>query len=125
MDEKQLEDKLKKVRQRIADRRLELGLSYQELGDIVGMSKSTLQRYETGDIGKLSIDKIEILARALKVTPAYLMGWEEKAPYMLAEEKVPYEAAIAAHFDGEMTDEDLDAINDFIEYKLLQRNKKK
>lgn len=117
-----MDERLVKIRQRIADRREELGMSYQDLADKVGMSKSTLQRYETGDIGKLSVDKIELLAKALKVTPAYLMGWEEKSS--LVAEEIPYEAAIAAHFEGEMTDEDLEAINDFINYKILMRKNK-
>lgn len=66
--------------QRIKDRRIYLGLSYQELADKTGLSKSTLQRYETGYIKKLSIEKLEILAKALDTTPSYLMGWEKNNP---------------------------------------------
>jgi len=72
---------------RIRDRRLELGLSYQDLADKTGMSKSTLQRYETGFIKNIPLSKVEALAKALRVTPEYLMGWEEKSesPVMDAE----------------------------------------
>lgn len=72
-----MDKKLDGIRKRIAERRKELNITYQELADMTGMSKSTLQRYETGDIGNVSLDKLEPLARALRVTPAYLMGWEE------------------------------------------------
>ena len=51
-------------------------MSYQELANKTGLSKSTLQRYETGAIKNMPIDKLEILASALNVSPAYLMGWE-------------------------------------------------
>ncbi|OEF96162.1 hypothetical protein BHF68_10270 [Desulfuribacillus alkaliarsenatis] len=55
-----------------------LNLSYQDLAEKTGISKSTLQRYETGAIKSLGVDKLEILAEALKTTPAYLMGWVQE-----------------------------------------------
>lgn len=70
---------LEKIRKRIKERREELGYSYQTLADLTGMSKSTLQRYETGAIGNLPLDKLDVLAKALKCTAAHLMGWESKA----------------------------------------------
>ena len=62
---------------RIKNRRQELDLSYQDLSDLTGISKSTLQRYETGFIKKVPITQIEIIAKALNVSPGYLMGWED------------------------------------------------
>ena len=75
MSEKELTDLI----ERIKERRLELEMSYQDLSDATGISKSTLQRYETGYIKKVPINQIEILAKALHTTPSYLMGWEEPA----------------------------------------------
>jgi transcriptional regulator with XRE-family HTH domain len=74
-----MENDFKEIIDRIRNRRLELGLSYQDLADKTGMSKSTLQRYETGFIKNIPLSKVEALAKALRVTPEYLMGWEEKA----------------------------------------------
>ncbi len=62
--------------ERIKARRCELGLSYQELSDRTGLSKSTLQRYETGDINNIPLSKIDILAKGLQVEPQYILGWE-------------------------------------------------
>lgn len=67
-----------KVLERIRQRRLELNMSYQDLADKTGMSKSTLQRYETGFIKNIPLAKVETLAAALEVSPEYLMGWESK-----------------------------------------------
>jgi len=64
---------------RIKERRLRQNLSYQDLADKTGISKSTLQRYETGFIKNLPIDKLEILSSALNTTPGYLMGWEKES----------------------------------------------
>lgn len=75
MDHKN-ENKMKEIMDRLKSKRLKLNISYQELADKTGLSKSTLQRYETGTIRNMPIDKLEIIAEALKVDPAYLMGWD-------------------------------------------------
>lgn len=64
-----------KIMERIKNRRLQLGYSYQDVADRTGISKSTLQRYETGEITRLPVNKLEDLAAALEVSPGYLMGW--------------------------------------------------
>lgn len=70
-------EKSNEIIERIKKRREQLGLSYQDLADRTGLSKSTLQRYETGAIKNLPLNRLEDLASALQVSPAYLMGWEE------------------------------------------------
>lgn len=67
-------DKLDSIRDRIMQQKDSQGLSYQDLADATGMSKSTIQRYVTGGIGNLGLDKVETLANALNCTPGYLMG---------------------------------------------------
>ena len=63
---------------RIKKRREELGLSYQDLAARTGLSKSTLQRYETGDIANIPLSKISVLAKGLQTTQQFIMGWEEE-----------------------------------------------
>ncbi|WP_317722951.1 helix-turn-helix domain-containing protein [Clostridium tetani] len=70
-------ENMKEIINRIKTRRNELMLSYQDLADKTGLSKSTLQRYETGAIKNMPLDKLDVLAKALNVSPAYLMGWEK------------------------------------------------
>lgn len=53
------------------------GYSYPELAKITGISKSSLQRYATGETKKIPIDCIEEIARATGVSAKYLMGWED------------------------------------------------
>lgn len=65
------------VGQRIRERRKELGMSADELGKRLGKDRSTVFRYEKGDIEKLPIDILKPVADALKTTPEYLMGWDE------------------------------------------------
>lgn len=63
----------------IKKRRAEIGVTLEEIGKIVGVSKATVQRWESGEIKNIRRDKIEKLSQALQTTPAYLMGWEESA----------------------------------------------
>lgn len=60
---------------RLRAKRLERGLSLQEVADKVGISKVTLQRYETLDIVNIPSNNIEKLAEIYLTTPGYLMGW--------------------------------------------------
>ncbi len=61
------------IRKRLRERRLSLNLTYQDLSDKTNISKSSLQRYETGDIKNLPISKVFTLAKALNINPAYFI----------------------------------------------------
>ena len=52
-------------------------MSLEQLAEIVGTSRQTIHRYETGAITNIPSEKVEGLARALGTTPAELMGWGE------------------------------------------------
>lgn len=52
-------------------------ISYGELSDRTGIPKSALQRYSTGTTEKIPIDRLEKIGKAIGVTTAYLMGWED------------------------------------------------
>lgn len=62
---------------RIKQRRKELKMSADELGKRLGKDRSTIYRYEKGDIENLPLDILEPIAKALETTPQYLMGWEQ------------------------------------------------
>ena len=72
-----MSENLNEIRFRLKSLRIQQGLSLQELAQRTGLSKSTLQRYETGGIRNLPIDKVEALAKALNTTAKYIMGWED------------------------------------------------
>ncbi len=57
--------------------RKERGLTLEEVGDRVGVGKSTVRKWESGEIANMRRDKIALLAAALGVEPSYLMGWNE------------------------------------------------
>lgn len=63
------------VGNRIRQRRLELGLSGEEVGKMLGVNKTTVYRYEKGEIDKMPIEVVEKLSVALRTTPDIIMGW--------------------------------------------------
>ena len=70
-------EELQELRRRLRARRLFLDLTYQQLADKTGMSKSTLQRYETGGIKNLPYDKILVLSKALEVPTSYFTDLDQ------------------------------------------------
>lgn len=66
-----------KIGQRIKERRKELKMSADELGRKLGKDRSTIYRYENGDIENMPLDILPELANALEMTQQDLMGWEK------------------------------------------------
>ena len=77
--------KMREIVARIKKRREELNLSYEDLSKRTGFGSSTLQRYETGAINRIPIDRFEELAKGLEIEPYKLMGWDED--YLLSQDR--------------------------------------
>lgn len=58
----------------IKNRRLELKLTLEEVAERVGVTKATVQRWESGLIENMRRDKIALLAKALNTTPIFILG---------------------------------------------------
>lgn len=77
------------VGERIKNLREQQGMTLEELGNKVGVGKSTVRKWENGMIENMRRDKIAKLASALGVTPLYLMGWEIKEQPLPSNISVP------------------------------------
>lgn len=67
------------IGERIRQRREELGMSQSELAREVGYkSRSSINKLEKDDKNGVSREQLYKIAQALKVTPSYLMGWEDE-----------------------------------------------
>ena len=74
---------------RIKKLRLENNMTLEELGNKVGVGKSTVRKWENGMIANMRRDKIAKLAEALNVSPAYLMGWNESSSPLVVNYQKP------------------------------------
>lgn len=63
--------------ERIKMRREQLGITQTALADMIGESKQTIYKYESGVVSNIPSDKIEAIANALDVSPAWICGWEQ------------------------------------------------
>ena len=62
--------------ERIKARREELGITQVALADMIGESKQTVYKYESGLVSNIPSDKVELIAKALGVQPEWIMGWD-------------------------------------------------
>lgn len=62
---------------RLRERRQQLGLTLEEVAQAVGVSKSTVQKWESGTIEDMRLAKAAGLAKVLKVSPLWIMGISE------------------------------------------------
>lgn len=63
--------------ERIKQARLAKGLTQQELGDLIGVQKSAIAKYENGKVVNIKRDTLNKLSRALDVGLYKLVGIEE------------------------------------------------
>ena len=54
--------------------RKERGLTQEQLGQIIGVQKSAIAKYESGRVENLKRSSIEKLAKFFDVSPSYLLG---------------------------------------------------
>lgn len=52
-------------------------LTLEAVADYLGITKQTVQKYESGLISNIPSDNIEKMAELFDTTPAHLMAWDE------------------------------------------------
>ncbi len=67
------------IGQRMKAQRKALKISADELAARLGKDRSTIYRYEKGEIENVPLELLEPIAAALETTPQYLLGWDETA----------------------------------------------
>lgn len=67
------------IGQRLKNRREELKLTQEAVAKKVGVAIQTIYKYENEIVTNIPLDRLELLASALEVSPAYLMGWQSSS----------------------------------------------
>ena len=114
------------IGEKIKLRRKELKISADDLADAVGVSRSTIFRYEKGDIEKVGPEVLKKIADKLKVSPADLMGWNEEGSEVktinYTSSDLRKMAENAKTFDGKpLNEDDIEAIQNIIEIYLNKK----
>ena len=97
--------------------RIENKLTQEQLAKKIGKTKNVISNWERGD-NRPDADTIELICGILGVSPNELLSWE-KEPVS----QTP--TTIAAHLpEGvELTDEEQDQLDDYIQFILSRRSK--
>lgn len=103
------------LRNKLKNRRLELNLTLEEVGNAVGVSKSTVMKWETGYIENMKKDKIAVLAKALRVSPLFIMGVEDELEKYNNSVLIPVYGSIPAGLP-------LEAVQDIQSYEEIPVN---
>lgn len=82
---------IKKAQTRLQKAVNESALSIREIEKRSGVTRSTIQRYLTGDISKMPVDKFKAIADAIGVPPEYILGWEDASPELLPIKKKKFQ----------------------------------
>ena len=67
------------IANKIKSRRIQLGLTLEDVAQAVGVGRSTVQRWESGLIRNMGRDKIALLAKVLQISPVELVPMPDKA----------------------------------------------
>lgn len=99
-------EKDKAIGKRIKELRTQkLHMSQVDFADKINVSKQTLYKYENGIITNIPSNKIEAIAKLCDVSPAYLMGWEEKD--LIPKELLPPEKIKAFRIQKNISKEEM------------------
>lgn len=107
------------IGERMREIRKRKKMTLEQVSQLTGISRPTINRYETGAISNIPSDKIEAISNALNVSPAEIMGWDEKPA-------VPNEELKFALFGGadDITDEMLQEVIQFAKMVKLREDNK-
>lgn len=118
--------------EKIKNKRLDLNMTQDELGEKIGVQKSAVAKYESGRVENLKRSTIIKLAQALNTSPAYLMGWEEEVSNINDVKSENLEIASIMNRDGKISDimneisenfsdEDKEKTLDFIKFLKIKK----
>jgi len=111
----------KEVGRRLRERRIQLGLTQEELAETLSVGPNTISRWETGE-RSIAVTDLPRVATAICVAPAYFF------PTAGSEEPTEAEKRLAPLFDelrltasrGLLTPEHAEDILDFVRFKNQQ-----
>lgn len=101
----------------IKERRNALNLTLEEIGNYVGTSKATVQRWESGEIQNMRRDRIEKLAEILQISPADIIYAENNKP-----KPTPNPLRIVAFNRGGTFTDNVEMMQEMEEEELAQIN---
>ena len=110
--------------EKIRKRRMELNMTMDDLGQAVGVQRSAINKYEKGIITDLKRSTIQALARALDVSPVYLLDDDPADDDQARLEALHQDPRLGLLFDRtrKMKPEDVEFMLQFADRILKERD---
>ena len=93
--------------ERIKKLRKEKGLTQQQLGELLGVQKSAIAKYENGRVPNLKKETLTKLAEIFNVSPNYLLGIDEIIPTHSHNIEIPLYSDVCCG-DGVFVDDNIE-----------------
>lgn len=93
-------------------------MTLKELGSKIGISESTMQKYEAGSIKRVDAEMIKKIANVLKVPPGKITGWDKEANDMFLQGM--NEAELVKKY-SQLTDQNKLTISKLIEFLITNQ----
>lgn len=105
------------IGERIRYYRKMAGLTQEELAKRIGTAKQAVNKYETGRVTNIPIERFQKMAEVFGISPAELMGRQEPEVRAISDIELRF-----ALFNGqEVTDEQYKAVLAFRDFVLSQK----
>lgn len=116
------------VGERIREARIHNGFTQERLGQLCGIAKQTIYKYEKGIITNIPVENVQTIANVLGTSAAALMGWDETDGRTVPPDKSTLQAAFWGG-DKDLSQEDMDAmwkdVERFAAFLAEQKKKEK
>ena len=105
--------------------RTEAHMTLEEVGEIIGVNRATIYKYENGSIKNIPLQKIDLLASLFNVSRPYLMGWSDDRTQTIDKMALLPNSDIFAKAYGAMTDSERKTLTNLLirAYARVQENK--
>ena len=107
---------------RIREIRKSKGMTLLQLAERLGVSESTVQRYESGNIKNLKYETMTDLSIIFNCSPSYLMGWDEKIIDADFKIELSNEELLRIKKERSLNGEGIKALRSYLDYLLSQDN---
>ena len=109
-----------------------LKLTLEDVGNYVGVGKSTVRKWENGMINNMGRDKILKYAKILQISPLALIGeveteaptWASKDDVIVFDEALKRNSVVMSYNGVELSEEDKMQLDGMIRAMLWERIKK-
>ena len=118
-------EKMQEFNINLKKRRLELGMTLKNVADIVGVTESTVRKWEVGIIANMKKNKLEKLANALQTTIPYILGLEDnedKKTSKIINKYIELENLVKSEKEKENILEEILKNMELIKIKIKNRN---